>query len=528
MAQEKLRVLVTDGLSPKGVEILRNCPRIDVQVVEKADPKELPQVLCDFDGLVVRSATKVTREALAKTRRLKVIGRAGVGVDNIDVAAATERGVIVMNTPLGNINSAAEHALALLFATARDIAAADRSLRAGRWDRKSFVGVELSGKVLGIIGMGKIGQIVCNAALALSMEVIACDPYLAREKAEAMGAKLVEMDDLLARSDFITIHTPLSDKTRGMIGAGEIAKMKKTARLVNCARGGIVDEKALAEALAAGKIARAGVDVFAEEPTTASPLFELASATVTPHLGASTEEAQLRVAEDIALQMVEFFEKGVAKNAVNLAAALDPKLAPFARLAEKLGRIASQMSGPHAAAIEAVCRGEIAKGDVEAIAMYALQGMLRASTDELVNMVNAPLVAARRGIALKQSRSSDAGNYRNEIEVRVSAEDGLHCVAGTIFEDSNERLVRIGDLDVDLRPADHMLVMFYPDRPGMIGKFGTILGAHGINIAAMEVGRKAKRGQAVVVLTLDDEVPDAVVAELRQKAGVERASVIRL
>lgn len=523
------RVLIAD-------EVAEECPRIlraaglHVDARGKMKPDEVRAILKDYEGLVVRSSIKVTREIIEAGAKLKIIGRAGVGVDNIDVEAASRRGVIVMNAPLGNVNSAAEHAWALLMANARNVVRGEVGLRAGRWERSALVGVELEGKTLGIVGLGKVGAQVARFAKGFGMKVLAYDPLLVRERAEVLGVELVELERLLAESDFITLHLPLTDRTRGMFGAAEFRKMKPTARIVNSSRGGILDEKALVEALQQKVIAGAALDVFESEPPPKDhPIFKLDAATVTPHLGASTEEAQLRVSVDIAHQFVDYFTMGVIRNAVNLQGASDPQLVPYLKLADQLGSLASQLAGGKIRQIEVTFLGQVGQFETSAMTQEAVRGAMRPHVGDEVNAVNARLLARERGIQIVENRRKDARNYKSLIQVRLESESGaLRTVQGTIFEGGAPRIVQVDSFDIDLRPSRHMVVMVYPDVPGMVGKFGTILGEHRINIARMEVGRSAPGQRAVIMLAVDDPVPPKVLEELRAKAQLHEIHSITL
>ena len=509
------RVLIAD-------DVVEECPRtlkeggIDVDNRGKMKPDEVKAIIGGYEGLVVRSAIKVTKEIIDAGSRLKIIGRAGIGVDNIDVDAASRRGVIVMNAPLGNVTSAAEHAMALMFASARNVPRADAQVRAGKWERNKNIGVELEGKTLGIVGLGKIGAQVMRYAKALGMRVIGFDPLLVKERAEVLGVELVEWERLLQESDFITLHVPMTEKTRHMIGAPQFKLMKRGARIVNASRGGIIDEKALAEALVSKQIAGAALDVFETEPPADSPLLKLDSVVLTPHLGASTEEAQMKVAVDIAHQFVAYFKTGLVRNAVNLNVA-DPSLAPYLALSEDLGAMAFQLAGGKPRDIEVTCAGAIGAFDTAAITGAAIRGMLGGIVGNEVNIVNARIYARETGLVVTENRRKDAGNYKSLLTVRVGTDEGNRTTAGTIFEGGQARIVAIDDFDIDIRPSRHMLMMLYPDVPGMVGKFGTVLGAGGINIARMEVGRDARGKQAIVLVAVDDPVPAKLVDEIRAK-----------
>ncbi len=510
------KVLIAD-------DVVEECPRtlreggVEVDNKGKMKPDEVKAIIGGYEGLVVRSAIKVTKEIIDAGSRLKIIGRAGIGVDNIDVDAASRRGVIVMNAPLGNVTSAAEHAMALMLASARNVARADAQVRSGKWERNKNVGVELEGKTLGIVGLGKIGAHVMRAAKALGMRVLGFDPLLVKERAEVLGVELVEWDRLLKESDFITLHVPMTEKTRHMIGAAQLKMMKRSARIINASRGGIIDEKALADALAAKTIAGAALDVFEVEPLAAdSPLLKLDSVVLTPHLGASTEEAQVKVAVDIAHQFVAYFRTGLVRNAVNLNVA-DPSLSPYLKLSESLGAMAFQLAGGKPRDIEVTCAGAIGSFDTAAITGAAICGMLAGIVGSEVNIVNARIYARETGLVVTENRRKDAGNYKSLLTVRVGTDEGNRSIAGTIFEGGQARIVAIDDFDIDIRPSRHMLMMLYPDVPGMVGKFGTVLGGGGINIARMEVGRDARGKQAIVLVAVDDPVPPKLIEEIRAR-----------
>ena len=481
----------------------------------------------------MRSATTVTPKIIAAAKKLQVIGRAGVGVDNIDLKAATAAGIIVQNTPLGNITSAAEHAIALLFSSVRNIPRADRDMKTGAWPKKGLTGVELTSKTLGIMGMGKVGGIVARVAKALDMTILVYDPYLTDRKAEELGVSKCDLDTLLQKSDFVTVHTPLTPETRNSLNKDKLKLMKKSARIINAARGGIVNEADLYEALKAGTIAGAALDVYETEPLDAdSPLRKLENVVLTPHLGASTEEAQERVAEDVARQFVDFFRDGVIRNAVNLSVVLDPKIAPYARLAEILGNINAQMARDPIVSLKVGVYGKLAAADTRELGMSALKGLLAKSTGYPVTLVNAPGIAEARGIALIEHKSEQVRNYQTFLVVSATSESPSgeiqeRTLAGTCFE-QDPRIVRINDYEIDLKPAPNILLMLYPDRPGMVGKIGTILGEADINIASMAVGRREKRGQAAVALTLDDAVTPEVQQRIRQAITVEDLFVIEL
>ena len=518
------RILVADPLAEDGLARLRELGEVEVRT--KQPEADLVAAIPDFDALVVRSETKVTARVLEAGRRLKVVGRAGVGVDNIDVPAATKLGVLVVNAPRGNIIAAAEHAVALLMSAARLIPQADASVKRGEWTRGKFVGTEIRGKTLGVVGLGNIGSEVAKRAQGLEMDVIAFDPAVPPERAEQFNVELASLDDLLARADFISIHAPLVDATRGLLGAAALAKVKPGAILVNAARGGIVDEGALYAALSEGRLAGAAMDVFEHEPPGENPLLGLPNFIATPHLGASTREAQTSVAFDVAEEVGAVLAGDLPRYAVN-APALPPEelafLRPFMTLAERLGSLCVQLQGGRVSALELEFEGEIAERDVAIVTASALRGVLQPFTEERINPVNARLIASGRGITLTERRRGRAGSYPNLLTLRV----GQFEAAGTVLVDE-PRLVRIGAFRVDLVPEGRFLFSFHQDRPGVVGHFGTVLGEHDVNIASMIVGRDAPRGHALMILAVDDPVAEDVQAQLRDFPGMSDLRYLEL
>lgn len=522
------KILIADPLNDKGAGILKD-GGLTAETHAGLKEDQLCEIIGQYDGLIVRSATTVTPKVIAAGKKLQVIGRAGVGVDNIDLKAATAAGIIVQNTPLGNITSAAEHAIALLFASARNVAKADKEMKAGKWGKKGLTGVELTGKSLGIIGMGKIGGILLRVAKALDMQVLVFDPYLTDARAKDLDVVKLGIDDMLKQADFVTIHTPLTNETRNLINKDRLKLMKKSARIINDARGGIINEADLYEALKAGTIAGAALDVFETEPLAAdAPLRSLENITLTPHLGASTEEAQERVAEDIAKQFVEFFRDGVIRNAVNLAVQLNPALAPYAKLSEMLGSMTAQMSKGPVAKLKVGIQGKIASGETREISLCALKGLLGRTTTDPITMVNVTGIAEQRGVELVENKSEKTTTFTNLVEVTAETAEGSVTVAGTVYDGKEGRIVRIKDFDIDLKPSGTILLMFYGDRPGMVGKIGTILGEADINIANMAVGRREKRGQAAIALTVDESVPPEVLQKIRTAIQAEDIFPIKL
>ena len=526
-------IIVTDGMAAEGLDLLKKGGhQVDSK---KISVEELLRVIGQYDGLVVRSATQVNEAVIkAGAPRLKIVGRAGVGVDNVDLPNATGAGVIVMNAPLGNIVSAAEHTIGMVFAAARLIPQAYGKLaHKGEWDKKSFTGVELDGKVLGIIGLGKIGKHVAQVLQAAGMEVIACDPFLSPEVAKELRIESVALEQLLARADFITLHTPLTEQTRNLINADRLKLMKKSARIVNVARGGIIDEAALVAALKAGQIAGAAIDVFAEEPQPAgAPLFEYVKSgalncIITPHLGASTEEAQVKVSVDIANQFNAFFATGKIINAVNVQLRVDPAIDGYLAAAEQLGAAVVQTIDEPLKGLEVIARGELAKYDTKPLATAALKGALAKISDQVVNFVTVAKIAQDRGITLVSASSEQIKGQVEQLTIKAITAKGEHVIGGSLVN-GQLRVLRYNEYPVDLPIGGHLLVMEYPDRPGMVGKYGSILGAHRINIARMEVSRIDGRGDALVLLTLDDPVPAAVLEEIKTTVKPNKAYKVSL
>ena len=525
------RALVSDPIADAGLEILRRDPEIEVVVKTEHTPQELERAVADADALLVRSQTKVSAEVIEAAPRLKVIARAGVGVDNVDVPAATRRGVIVLNSPEGNTIAATEHTIALLLALSRRIPDAHSSMRQGEWKRGKFVGVEVYNKVLGIIGLGKIGAEVARRARALGMRLVAFDPFIPAEHAERLGVELVTLDDLLARSDYITIHAPLTKDTRGLIGKAELEKAKRGVRIVNTARGGIVDERALAEGVKSGQVAGAAIDVFEQEPPKDSPLLEIEGIILTPHLGASTEEAQVKVAVDVAEQVVDVLHGRPARSAVNVSPVRPEALAalqPYLTLAEKIGRLQAQLAEGHLRDLEVTYSGEIAELEVSVVTRSFLVGLLQPALEEPVNLVNAPLLAEARGLKVRESKSTTAEDYASLISSRVASDHGGHVIAGTLFGRNDLRIVRIDDYRVDFEPSGYMLFADHHDRPGVIGKVGTLLGSEDINIGGMHVGRKTARGKALMILAVDSPIPPQVMKKICRLESMHHCTLVEL
>jgi D-3-phosphoglycerate dehydrogenase len=530
---KRWRVLVSDKLADEGLAVLREHPRVDLVVKTGLEPEALKEELREAEALLVRSATRVTADLIASAPKLAVIGRAGVGVDNIDVAAATQRGIVVCNSPEGNTVAAAEHTIALMLAIARDVPAASASVAAGEWKRGAFMGVELLNKTLGVIGLGKIGSEVAGRAVAFGMRVIGHDPFVTSERAERLGVEIVDLDELLSRSDFITVHVPLTRDTQHLIGKANLAKVKPGVRIINCSRGAVIDEAALADAISEGTVAGAGLDVFEKEPPTDSPLIGLKNVVLTPHLGASTTEAQVKVAVDVAQQVIDVLEGRPARSAVNVIP-VSPEvlraLEAYLPLAEKLGSLQGQLAERPVRSVELVYAGELAEQDTRLLTRAFLKGLLAPVIDEPVNLVNASIIAESRGLQVIESRSRQSEDYVSLITSRVSADDTHRSIAGTLFGRSEARIVHMDGYRVDFAPQGHMLVSMHIDQPGMIGHVGTILGRHGVNIAGMHVGRERPRpgGLSVMVLAVDGPIPPHVMDELRQVDGIETAQLVEL
>ncbi len=524
------RVLVTDSLQEVGIETLRR-EGVLVDVVPTLPSDELARRIPPYAGLVVRSATRVTAEVIDAGAALEVIGRAGVGLDNVDVEAATRRGIVCMNTPGGNTIAAAEHTMALLLAVARKLPQAHAHLRGGKWERERFLGAEVYGKTLGIAGLGRIGSEVARRAQGFAMTVVAYDPYLGTEVAERLGVELVDLDGLLRRSDFITVHLPLTRETRGLIGAAELARTKPGVRLVNCARGGIVDEAALAAAVQTGHVAGAGLDVFEQEPPWGSPVLDLEPIVVTPHLGASTEEAQTQVAVAIAQQVADLLLRGVVRHAVN-APSVDPdllrELAPYLTLAVKLGSFLGQLAEGRMAEVRLTYAGEVAGHAIQPLTVTFLRGLLGVILEENVTDVNAPYLAQQRGLRVVEAKTPVSEDYASLVTAELVTDRGQWQAAGALFHRKEPRIVQVDGFDVEAPAAGFMVVLTNDDVPGVIGRIGTLFGARGINIAGMQLGRQRPGGRAVSILSLDTTVPDAVLAELLALPSIRSARLVRL
>jgi len=518
------KVLIADKLSPAAVAIFKE-RGVEIDNKPGMSKEELLACVDQYDGIAIRSATKITKDVIAAAKKLKVVARAGIGVDNVDIPAATAAGVIVMNTPFGNSITTAEHAITLMLALARQIPQADASTQAGKWEKNKFMGVEITAKTLGVIGCGNIGSIAADRALGLKMKVIAFDPYLSPERAFDLGVEKVELDELLKRADFITLHTPLTDKTRNIIDANALNKTKKGVRIVNCARGGLVDEQALRAALDSGHVAGAAFDVFVEEPATANVLFGHPNVICTPHLGASTSEAQENVALQVAEQMSDYLISGAISNAINfpsISAEEAPKLKPFVALAERLGSFAGQLTETGLSKVQIAYEGAVAQMNTRALTSAALAGLLRPMLGD-VNVVSAPVIAKERGMIVEEVTREMAGDYESLITVTVTTEQQTRHVSGTVFADGRPRIVNIKGIRMDAEFGPSMIYITNLDKPGFIGKFSSTLGEAGINIATFHVGREAPGANAVALIEIDGELPEDVLAKVRALPQVQSA-----
>jgi D-3-phosphoglycerate dehydrogenase len=524
------RVLVSDKLSPTAVEIFKQRGvEVDYLPDLGKDKEKLLSVIDQYDGLAIRSATKATEKLINAATNLKVIGRAGIGVDNVDIPAASRKGIIVMNTPFGNSITTAEHAIALLFAVARQIPEASLSTHAGKWEKNRFMGVEITGKTLGVIGCGNIGSVVAMRAVGLRMHVVAYDPFLSEERASELGVEKVELDELFARADFITLHTPMTDKTRGIVNKAAFAKMKDGVRIINCARGGLVVEADLVEALKSGKVAGAGVDVFEQEPATENALFNLPNVVCTPHLGASTTEAQENVALQIAEQMSDYLVKGAVTNAINMpsiSAEEAPRLKPFIKLAEVLGAFVGQVTEEAIKEVEIIFDGATASMNTRALVSAALAGLIRPQVAD-VNMVSAPIMTKERGVIVSEVKRDKSGVFDGYIKVTVKTSKRTRSIAGTCFSDGKPRFIQIKGINLDAEVGEHMLYTTNADAPGIIGLLGTLCGKNGVNIANFQLGRNRPGGDAIALLYLDAPFPESVLAEVRANPSIDSAKPLR-
>lgn len=525
-----MKVLISDNLSPVGIAILKKAG-LEVDARSKTPAEEIEKIIGEYHALIIRSATKVTAALLEKAAKLKVVGRAGSGLDNVDIPAATKKGVVVMNTPGGNTVTTAEHTIGMIFACARMIPQAYTSLKAGKWEKKKFEGVELYDKTLGVVGLGAIGGVVSNRAIGLGMKVLAYDPFISAEKAKSLGIELADLSAIYKRSDFITIHTPKTKETTNLINKTTIAQMKDSVRIINCARGGVVNEQDLFEALKSGKVAAAAFDVFEKEPPDNHPLLTLDNFIATPHLGASTLEAQENVAVAVAEQIVDYLVAGTVRNAVNVPSVPAdqlPTLSPYINLAERMGLFIGQLAEGGLTQATVEYSGEVANLKQDPITLAALKGLLTPTLQENVNYVNAPLIAKDRGIDVKVSRSSGTTEYTSLVTVRINAGGKEMSASGTLNSRNEPRIIQVDHFPMETVPEGAMLVLMNNDKPGVIGNLGTLLGQSGINIARMQFGREQQGGLAMSVVSIDSQAPDDVMAGIRQLPNVLSVKQIRI
>jgi len=525
-----MKVLISDNLSTRGVEILKKAG-LEVEFRSKTSAEEIEKMIGDYDALIIRSATKVTAALLEKAVKLKVVGRAGSGLDNVDIPAANKKGVVVMNTPGGNTVTTAEHTLGMIFACARMIPQAYASMKAGKWEKKKFEGVELYEKTLGIVGLGAIGGVLANRCTALGMKVLAYDPFISTEKAKQLGIELADLETIWKRADFVTIHTPKTKETANLINKDTIARMKDGVRIINCARGGIVNEQDLFEALKSGKVAGAAFDVFEKEPPENHPLLTLDNFIATPHLGASTKEAQENVATAVAEQIVDYLIAGTVRNAVNVPSVPAdqlPSLAPYILLAELMGLFTAQITEGGLSQVSVEYSGEVAALKLEPVTLAALKGLLTPTLQENVNYVNAPFLAKDRGIEVKVSQSKDAREYTSIITLRVRTGGTETAVIWTLNSKKEPRIVQVNEFPMEAVPAGDMLVLMNNDKPGVIGGIGITLGKNGINISRMQFGRESEGGRAMSVVSVDSTIPDKVMDEIRKLPNVLSVKQIRI
>ncbi len=525
------KVLVSDPIDQVGIDILSQVAQVDIKI--GLPPEELLHIISDYDALMIRSGTRVTADVIAAGNQLKIIGRAGVGVDNVDVPAATRKGIIVVNSPEGNTIAAAEHTLAMMMALSRYIPDANQSLKSGKWDRKSFTGVEIYKKSLGIIGLGKIGAHVATVARAMGMRLLAYDPFVSTERADQLGCRLVELDLLFREADYITLHLPKTPETAHLINAEALSKMKPTTRIINCARGGIIDEAALAAAIQAKTIAGAALDVYETEPLEdSSPLRSLSKEVIlTPHLGASTEEAQVNVAIDVAEQIRDVLLGLPARSAVNipgLRPELLEKLRPYLQLAETLGNLVGQLAGGRIECLNIRLQGELATNESQPVVVAALKGLLFNALQERVNYVNASIEAKERGIRVIETRDASNRDYTGSLHLLAKGTLGEHSVTGALLGDGEIRITSLNDFPINVPPSRYMLFTLHRDMPGIIGNIGSLLGNFNVNIASMQVGRKIVRGDAVMVISIDDPLPEGILAEITQVSGIRDAYTVTL
>lgn len=521
------KVLISDKLSPKAAKIFEN-NKIDVDVKVGMTPEELAACIGKYDGLAIRSATKVTADIIKKAKNLKVIGRAGIGVDNVDIPVATASGIVVMNTPFGNSITTAEHAIAMMFSVARQIPQASTSTHSGKWEKSGFMGTELTGKTLGLIGCGNIGSIVADRAQGLKMHVIAYDPFLSEERAKDLNLEKAELDELLKKADFITLHTPLNDATRNILGEKNLAKAKKGVFIINCARGGLIDEKALKKAIAKGHVAGAGLDVFEEEPATKNPLFGMKEIVCTPHLGASTNEAQENVAIQVAEQMSAYLNEGTVTNALNLpsvSAEDAAKLKPYLELGKQLGSFAGQLTETGLKEVKIEYEGHVAKLNTKPVTSVILQGLLEPMISS-VNLINAPVIAKERNISISETKHGRPGDYQTLITLTVKTDRQERTVSGTLFGSKHPRLVEVNGVKLEAGLGKRMLYINNEDKPGLIGDIGKLLGSAKINIANFHLGRGEKKGDAIALVEIDQKASDEILKKLGKLSSVKQVKIL--
>lgn len=526
-----IKILISDPLSEEGVKILEKEKEFKVDIKHKLPPEELKKIIGGYNALIVRSETKVTADIISAADNLKIIGRAGVGLDNVDVDAASKKGIIVMNAPAGNTISTAEHTMSMILALSRNIPQANISMREGKWDRKKFMGTELYNKVLGVVGLGRIGTEVTKRALSFKMKVVVYDPYLSEERARKLEVELADLAAVLKQSDYITVHTPLTNETKHLIGEKEFKMMKKGVRVVNCARGGIIDEKALLAALESGLVAGAALDVYEKEPPADSPLVKMPNVVATPHLGASTEEAQVAVSIDIAESIKDaLLNKGI-RNAINVPSIdseMMKNLQPYLSLAEKIGLLHTQLAEGHVHKVKVKYIGDVTEYDITPITMALVKGLLSPVLQETINYMNALLIAKNRGIEVAESKTTEILDFANAIAVTVETEKGSNLVMGSLFTRTDPRIIRINNFYVDLVPRGHMVYISNKDVPGVVGEIGTILGQNNINIAGMTFGRINPGGDAITVLNIDNAPNEEVVKKLQRAMNINDVKVIEL
>ncbi|MGQ9546271.1 MAG: phosphoglycerate dehydrogenase [Dehalococcoidia bacterium] len=520
-----MKILVADSIAEEGIQVLRACAQVDVKT--KLQPEQLKAIIGDYDALIVRSQTKVTADIIGAGKKLKVIGRAGVGIDNIDVQAATRMGIVVVNAPTGNVIAAAEHTIALMLALARNVPQANSQLKSGKWRREEFIGTEIRNKTLGIIGLGNVGSEVAKRAQAFEMRIIAHDPFVSQEYAHNLKVELVPLDRLLEEADFITLHVPLTAATNKLIGANELAKLKPTARIINCARGGVIDEEAIVKAIRAGKLAGAAFDVFDKEPLTDSPLFREDKIIVTPHLGASTIEAQTSVAKDVAVETLAVLQGQFSRYAVN-APHIAPELVPFIKVAVTIGNLASQLMEGQISSAHIKYSGAVTSYDCDPIKTALVSGLLQQASEERINLVNVGLVAAQHGLRISEEKEAICQNYANLLTLQVNTDVGATVISGTI-RDSEAHIVQVNEFSVDIVPTgSYFLFCDHLDRPGLVGAIGNITGRADINISSMHLSRLQPRGKALMILALDQPLGEDQLQEIRALPSVYSAKAVKL